>query len=220
MFDEKLPLLRGELIAYATLVEHMIDKSIRGLQEKDKELLREVIEKDEPKANETEIVLDELCTTMIAQYEPRAGDLRTVLMILKMNNDLERVADHAVNISESGIFLIEQPPVKPLIDIPKMADLAVSMLKDSITAFINADAALAQNVCERDSIVDMLAGQVLRELIVYMTGDPATIERSIHLLTISRNLERIADLSTNICEDVIFMVEGKVIKHHFCQPGK
>jgi phosphate transport system protein len=217
MFDDKLPMLRKELIDYATHVEAMIDKSVKGLQENNGELLREVIEKDEPKANDTEIVLDELCTSAIAQYEPKARDLRTVLMILKMNNDLERVADHAVNISESGLFLIEQPPVKPLEDIPTMAAVAIIMLKDSITAFITEDAALAQSVCERDTLVDRHAGQVLRDLIAYMTTDRTTIERSIHLLTISRNLERIADLSTNICEDVIFMVEGKVIKHHFCE---
>ncbi len=214
MFDDKLPALRKELIEYATFVEEMIDKSVTGLQNRDMALLREVIERDEPKANEREIILDDLCTTMIAQYEPKARDLRTVLMVLKMNNDLERVADHAVNIAESGIFLIDRPPVKPLVDIPRMAQMAVEMLKDSITAFVNEDSNLAQSVCERDSVVDRLAGQVLRELIACMTRDPDAVERAIHLLTVSRNLERIADLSTNICEDVIFMVEGKVIKHH------
>jgi phosphate transport system protein len=220
MFDDKLPSLRKGLIEYATHVEAMIDKSIQGLQERKGDILRTVIEKDEPKANDTEIYLDELCTTTIAQYEPKAKDLRTVLMILKMNNDLERVADHAVNISQSGLFLVERPAVKPLEDIPKMAEITVSMLKDSITAFINEDAALAWSVCERDAIVDRLEDQVLRDLISFMSTDRTTIERSIQLLTVSRNLERIADLSTNICEDVIFMVEGKVIKHHFCQSGE
>jgi phosphate transport system protein len=214
MFDEKLLTLRRELIEYAILVEAMIDKSINGLIKRDRTLLNEVIQKDEPKANDFEILLDELCTNTIAQYEPKAKDLRTTLMVLKMNNDLERIADHAVNIAESSLFLIEFPPVKPLIDIPRMAEVSVSMLKDSINAFINEDAVLARSVCERDSIVDGLADQILRELITFMSSDPTTIGRSIHLLTISRNLERIGDLSTNICEDVIFMTEGKVIKHH------
>jgi phosphate transport system protein len=217
MFDDKLNHLRAQLIDYATHVEAMIDKSVKGLRERNGELLHEVIEQDEPKANDTEITLDDLCTTMIAQYEPKAKDLRTILMILKMNNDLERVADHAVNIAEDSLFLVERLSVKPLKDIPQMALLATSMLKDSITAFVDENASLARSVCERDSAVDALAERVLRELIRYMTSDPSTIERAIHLLSISRNLERIADLSTNICEDVIFMVEGKVIKHHFCQ---
>ncbi len=214
MFDDKLPSLRRQIIEYAGLVESMIDKSIRGLLEQDRNLLTTLIEVDESRANETEIILDELCAATIAQYEPRARDLRMVLTALKMNNDLERVADHAVNISESALFLIDRPPVKPLFDIPRMADLSVKMLKDSIASFINEDARLAWDVCERDSLVDSLNSQILRELVMFMAADPKTIERSIHLLNIAKNLERIADLSTNICEDVIYMVEGKVIKHH------
>jgi len=173
-----------------------------------------VIKEYEPKMNELEIELDELCTNLIALYQPKAGNLRTILMILKMNNDLERVGDLAVNISESALYLIEKPPVKPLIDIPRMAEESIDMLKNAIDSFINKDAELAKSVCEKDTIVDGLRDQVLRELITYMSSDPTTIERAIHLIRISRSLERIADLSTNICEDVIFMVEGKVIKHH------
>jgi phosphate transport system protein len=214
VLEERIIALRKEIIEYATLAENMIDKSISGLLKKDNALLAEIIGKDEPRANDIEIFLDELCTTMIAQYQPKARDLRAILMALKMNNDLERVADHAVNISESGLFLIESRPVKPLIDIPRMAEISIKMLKDSITSYINEDAALAHNVCERDSIVDGLGDKILRELITIMGADPTTIERSLHLLIIARNLERIADLSTNICEDVIFMVEGKIIKHH------
>jgi len=131
-----------------------------------------------------------------------------------MNNDLERMGDHAVNIAESSLFLIERPPVKPLIDIPNMAKVTMEMLRNSINSFINENAKLAKTVCERDYIVDGLRDQILRELITFMSSDPSTIERSIHLMRISSNLERIADLSTNICEDVIFMVEGRVIKHH------
>jgi phosphate transport system protein len=214
MFDEKLTALKSELIEYAALVEGMIGKSVRGLIEREDGVLIEVIEEQEPKANETEIRIDELCTTAIAQYQPMAKDLRSVLMILKINNDLERVADHAVNISEAALFLSDHPPVKPLVDIPRMADETVSMLRDSITAFINEDAKMASSVCIRDNTVDALADQILRELITFMSSEPRTIDRSLRLLSISGNLERIADLSTNICEDVIFMVEGRVIKHH------
>ena len=214
MLGEKITELKRELIGFATLVEHMIEKSIKGLLEKKRELLLEVIEEDEPKANHLEIELDELCTSSIAQFEPKAKDLRTILMISKIVNDLERMGDHAVNIAESTFFLIERPSVKPLIDIPRMAELTIKMLKDSTNSFINEDASLAKNVCERDCMVDDLKDQLLRELITFMSADTSTIERSLHLLRISSNLERIADLSTNICEDTIFMVEGKVIKHH------
>jgi phosphate transport system protein len=214
MLEEKMVALRKELIEYATHVEGMIDKSITGIMRKDSSILTEVIETDEPKANECEITIDELCTTMIAQYEPRAKDLRTILMVMKMNNDLERVGDHAVNIAECSLFLIERPSLKPLLDIPRMAEDSVGMLKDAIEAFIKEDALLAAMVCERDTIVDNLGQQILRELITFMSADPTTIERSMRLLNISRNLERIGDLSTNISEDVIFMVEGRVIKHH------
>jgi len=214
MLGEKIKELRRELIEYATFVENMIDKSINGLLNKNREQLNEVIEKDEPKANHTEIMLDELCTAMIAQFQPKAKDLRIILMALRINGDLERIADYAVNISKSALFLIDRPQVKPLIDTPRMAEESVGMLKDSINSYINEDSALAQNVCERDSIVDEMGNRILRELIAFMAAEPATIERSLHLLKIARSLERIADLSTNICEDVIFMVEGEVIKHN------
>ena len=214
MLKEKLNELKKKLIEEADLAQDMVKKSIEGLIKKRREILEKVIKEYEPKMNELEIELDELCTNLIALYQPEAGNLRTILMILKMNNDLERIGDLAVNISESVLFLIEKPPVKPLIDIPRMAEESIDMLKNAINSFINKDAKLAKSVCEKDSVVDNLRDQILRELITYMSSDSSTIERSIHLIRISRCLERIADLSTNICEDVIFMVEGKVIKHH------
>ncbi len=217
MLGEKIKELRRDLIEYATFVENMIDKSVNGLLRRDKSWLNEVIEKDEPKANYMEIVLDELCTGMIAQYQPKAKDLRTILMVLKINNDLEIVADYAVNISKSALFLIERPQVKPLIDIPKMAEESVKMLKDSINSYINENPVLAHNVCQRDSIVDEFGNRILKELIAFMSAEPTTVERSLHLLKIARSLERIADLSTNICEDVIFMVEGEIIKHRITE---
>jgi phosphate transport system protein len=213
MLEEKITELRQTLIGYALHVEKMISESIQGLMKIDHDLLLSVIEKSEKKANETEILIDDLCTTIIAQFGPKARDLRTVLMSLKINNDLERIADHAVNTAESGLILITQPLVKPLLDIPRMAEATIDMLRDSVSAFINEDPDMAVSVCDRDHIVDGLASQILRELITYMIADPSTIERALHLLKIARNLERTADLSTNISEDVIYMIEGKVIKH-------
>ena len=158
----------------------MVEKSIKGLVDKNVEFLTGIIEKDEPNANDFEIELDEICITLIVKFQPRAIDLRTILMILKMNNDLERIADHAVNISQSAFYLIELPLVKPLIDIPRMAKEVISMLNDSINSFINEDPILAKYVCERDSVVDALRDQILRELITYMISDVSTIERSLH----------------------------------------
>ena len=214
MLEGNLMELKGKLIGFATLVEHMIQKSTKGLREKKHDLLVEVVEQDEPKANKLELELDELCTSLIAQFEPKAKDLRIILMISKMSNDLERMGDHAVNIAESGLFLIEHPQVKPLIDIPRMAEITIKMLQDSTDSFIKEDAVLAKDVCERDNDVDDLKDHILRELITFMSSDPSTIERSLHLIRISNNLERIADLSTNICEGILFMTEGRVIKHH------
>jgi phosphate transport system protein len=213
MLKKDLNLLGKQLLESASLVNGMIQKSIRGLTQKEKDVLLEVIEQDEPKENELEIAIEEACIQQIACYQPQAKDLRTIMMVMKMNNDFERMGDEAVNISESALFLIEKPEVKPLIDIPRMAEEATKMIEDSLKSFINEDIQLAQNVCERDDIVDGLRDQILRELITFMAADPTVIEPSIRLIRISRSLERIADLSTNICEDVIYMAEGRVIKH-------
>ena len=214
VLEERLIELRKTLIEFATLVEHMIESSIKGLVRREKELLDSVAQTEEPKANDLDIKIDELCASLIAQYQPMAKDLRIILMIFKMNEVLERMADHAVNISESGLYLLETLSVKPLIDIPEMAAVAAQMLQDSIAAFINEDAELATSVCARDSIIDNLRDKTYKELIDVMSADSSTIKRCLHLMRISRNLERIADLSTNMCEDIIFIVEGKVIKHH------
>ena len=213
MLKKDLDLLVKQLLESASLVNGMIQKSIRGLTQREKDVLVDVIEQDEPKENELEIAIEEACIQQIACYQPQAKDLRTIMMVMKMNNDFERMGDEAVNISESALFLIAKPEVKPLIDIPRMAEEATKMIEDSLKSFINEDIQLAQNVCERDDVVDGLRDQILRELITFMAADPTVIEPSIRLIRISRSLERIADLSTNICEDVIYMAEGRVIKH-------
>ena len=214
MLEKEVISLKKRIVEYATFVEQMIKSSINGLMEKEESLLKKVIEELEPKANDMEIDIEEQGTVVMAKFQPTAKDLRLILMILKMNNDLERMADHAVNIAERSLFLIKNPMVKPLIDIPKSAEITIHMLKDSIDSFVKEDSRLAKSVCERDEKIDNLNDQILRELITYMFTDPSTIERSIKLIQISNNFERIADLATNICEDVIYIVEGKVIKHH------
>lgn len=214
MLSDKLEELKSQLILYANLVRAMIENSIQGLLNKDKAVLKKVIGEEEPKANALDLSVDQFCTNLIAQFEPKAKDLRTILMIAKMSTDLERMADHAVNISLSALDLIEQPPVKPLIDIPKMAEATKGMLMDSIQAFIHEDAELATQVCARDDSVDSLRNRIFAELMEIMSLDSTTVRRSLDLIRITQNLERVADLSTNIGEDVIFMVSGKVIKHH------
>jgi phosphate transport system protein len=212
--EEKIVSLKHELINYANLVEGMIDKCIKGFYNKNKALFTEVIEQDEPRANELEIKIDEICTALIAQYQPKGKGLRTVLMSYKINNDLERMADHAVNIAETALSLIEVPSLANFLqEVLKMAEITRGMLKDSIDSFVQENSTLAKDVCKRDDLVDNLRRANRREVIGYMCAECALMEAGLDILRIARNLERIADLCTNIGEDVIFMVEGKVIKH-------
>ena len=211
--EEEISKLKKMLFEMATSVEEMIAKSIKALKDRNMIMAEEVIKSD-AKINEMEIHIDNQAIKILALYQPEAEDLRTVSMIMKINNDLERIGDHAVNIAEKTIYLADKPPVKPLIDIPKMADKAIQMLQESLDAFVNKDAELAVAVCKKDDEVDSLEPQIVRELVTYMVSDSTTIPRALHLLNISKTLERIADLSTNICEDVIFLVEARVIKHH------
>jgi len=205
MIEDKIKVLLRDLSGYADLVRAMIEKSIKGLLDK---------EKDEPRANELELEIEERCMTLNAQFEPKAKDLGTILMVVKMNHDLERMADHAVNIAESDLFLIERQPVKPLIDIPRMADITKSMVKGAIDAFVKGDVELARVVILKDDEVDNLKDQIFRELLTYMISDPASIQRALALILVARNLERISDHATNIAEDVIYMIVGKDIRHH------
>ena len=217
MLEERIRLLKRELIEYATLCESMVEKVIKGLLEKEKDYLLEVIEKDEPKTDRYDLNLDEKCIQLLAQFQPMAIDLRTILMMLEINRDLERIGDLSVDMSKSVLFLIEKPLVKPYIDIPRMSEIVQGMIKGSVEAFIENDSQLAREVFQRDKIVNGLRDQIIRELITFMSSDPATIERSFHLISLALDLERIGDHATNICEDVVFMVEGEVIKHQYEQ---
>jgi len=214
MLPEKTNELKAHIIQYSSHIQHMLGKSIKGLINRDAGILREVIDNDEARANEIELTIDEMCTNLIAQFQPMAKELRTVLMIYNMNNSLERMGDHAVNISESALEVIKYPAIKPFIDIPRMSEIGTQMLEDAIQSFIDQDPLIARDVCRRDSIIDGLRDQVMRELITYMSGNPAIISYCLHVLRIAENLERIADLTTNICEDVIFIAQGRVVKHH------
>lgn len=213
MLEKQVELIKSKIVEFGNHVNQMVEKSIKGLIEKNEKILNEVIEKDEPKCNQMEVDIDEICISTLGRFTPKGKHLRTIIMALKMNNDLERIGDHAVNISQSALFLISKPQVKPLIDIPRMAEEVKGMLSESIRSFIEENPKLAKSVCEKDDIIDSYREQIIRELITYMISDPSTIERALHLIRISGNLERIGDLSTNIAEDVIFVVKGELIKH-------
>ncbi|MGQ0794068.1 MAG: phosphate signaling complex protein PhoU [Deltaproteobacteria bacterium] len=212
-FDEELIHLKKTLLQMATSVEEMMAKSVKSLRERNMILAEEVIKSDD-RVNKMEIEIDSLCVRILGLYQPEAEDLRTVTMVMKINNDLERIGDHSVNIAESAIYLADKPLVKPLIDIPRMAEKAAEMLRDSLEAFVSKNVGLAIEVCKRDDDVDSLEAQIMRELITYMIADPSTIDRALHLILVSRDLERIADLATNIAEDAFYIGSGKVLKHH------
>jgi len=212
-FDEELKGLRQKLLFMADTAQEMIGLAVKALVDREKEFTEKVFALEEI-VNRTEIEIEEEVLRLMALRQPIAGDLRLLTAILKINNDLERVADQAVNISETVVYLLKEPPLKPLINIPKMAALAQKMIKNSLEAFVDENPSLAQEVCREDDEVDLLNEQVFRELLTYMMEDPKSITRAVDLILVSRNLERIADHATNISEDVIFIVEGKNIKHH------
>jgi len=197
----------------AGIVEEMIADSIEALVNRDPALAETVISQHEDHVNRLEIENQDTAINLIALHQPEAKDLRTIAMAVMINDVLERLGDHAVNIAQAAQYLIPRPPVKPLVHIPQMADQAVAMLKDSLDAFTRTDPELARSVCARDNAVDELNLSVRSELIATMVADSGTIERALKLILIALNLERIADLATNIAEDVIYMTTGEVIKH-------
>ena len=212
-FEEELNGLKEQLVHMAGIVEQMITDTVTGLKDRDESSVNKVFEA-EKQVNQLQLDVDDKAVKMIALHQPTASDLRFLITAIKINSELERIGDQAINISETTRELMKQPQLKPLIDIPRMAEIAGGMLKDSIDSFIKRDPVLAKNVCERDDQVDTLKNQILRELLTYMIGDPSSISRAISLILVARNLERIGDHATNIGEEVIFMVQGKDIRHH------
>ena len=211
--DLELAGLRDDLLRMAGLAEAAIGLAVKALVSRDAEMARQVIASDDA-INALEVEIDERCLRTMALYQPEAKDLRFLAMTLKINNDLERMGDQAVNIAERTLELLNEPLLKPLIDIPRMAELAQRMVKDSLDAFVQQDVQRARGVCRQDDEVDRLDDQIFRELLTYMMQDPRSIARAVHLILVSRHLERIADHATNIAEDVIYLAEGKTIKHH------
>ena len=212
-FEEELQVLKQRLLTMGALVEERAHYAVRSLIDRRLDEAQRIIDSDQ-EVNDLQIEIGDRCVKLLALQQPAASDLRLITSALKINDDLERIGDQAVNIAQNVIKLLPQPPLKPLIDIPRMADIAQAMTRDALDSFVRKDAELARRVLKRDDEVDDLKDQVFRELLTYMMADPGTIQRALALILISRNIERVADHATNIAEDVIFLVEAKDVRHH------
>jgi phosphate transport system protein len=197
------------MLVMADMVEVAIERSIESLKTRNVELARQIIA-DDTKINAKRYEIEEKCIELLAMQQPLASDLRTVIAVLHIIVDLERMGDHAEGNAKVSIMLADEPPLKPYIDIPRMAEIAIRMMNDSLEAFKRHDPDLARRTCDLDDDVDALYDQVYREVLVYMLNDPKTIERATHITWIAHNLERIADRVTNICERVVYMTEGRI----------
>jgi phosphate transport system protein len=212
--DEELKELHREILKMGVLAQEAIYKSVEALKNRDKRQAEEVINTDN-KTDELELAIDEHCIDLIARYQPMAGDLRFITTGMKINAELERIADLAVDISQRVLELADKPLLKPLIDIPKLSAIAQKMVHESIESFIKKDIDLAKKVILSDPEADRLRNLVQEELVNdYMARDASTASRAMPLLLIARHLERICDHATNIAEDIVYMVEAKVVKHH------
>src|SRR5687767_8223511 len=212
-FQQELGALKERLLAMGGLAEDRVRTAMQGLVERDGRLIDEVLNGDMP-LNALHIEIDDLCLKLLALHSPMAADLRGIMAAIKINSDLERVGDLAINIAEAARRYASHPPVKKLIDIPRMATIAQTMLRDALDAFVRRDTELAQQVLNEDDRLDALKTQIFRELLTYMLQEPNTIEPSLDLILISRHLERIGDHATNVAEDVIFIVSARDVRHH------
>ena len=212
-FVQELEAVKTNLIRMGSFAEEAIAQSIRALLERNAALAREIIAQDE-RINAMEITIDDAIVDLLALQQPVATDLRFILAAMKINNDLERIGDHAVNIAESALQYAGSPPVKPFADLPKMALVTKEMLRDSLDAFIHADSVKARAVLMTDDTIDDLNRAIVGELVAVIRAQPAVLEQALDLIRVSRNLERVADLSTNIAEEVVFVAEAQIVKHH------
>jgi phosphate transport system protein len=212
-FEQELELLKGKLLEMSALVESAVYRSVQGVVEKNEELAQQVL-KNEARVNQLEIEIDDMAISLLVLQQPLAADLRLVTAAIKINNDLERMGDLAVNIAESALSLMKDPVIRPLIDIPHIAGLAQSMVRKALDAFVNRDTELARSVLASDDAVDNMRTASYHELISFMENNPQQISQALYLLSVVRNLERIADHSTNIAEDVLFLVKGIDVRHH------
>jgi phosphate transport system protein len=212
-FEVELQALKNRLLKMGALVEERVHVAMQALMERRMDAAEAVVAGD-AEVNDLQIEIDDRCLKLLATQNPMASDLRLITAAMKINADLERIGDQAVNIAENAVKVAGAPPLRPLIDLPRMAEIAETMTRDSLDAFVRRDAALARDILARDDEVDQLKDQIFRVLLTYMMADPGTIERALGLILVSRNLERIADHATNIAEDVIFVVEAKDVRHH------
>jgi len=212
-FEEELAVLKERLLEMGGLAEERVRAALRALVERDTRELDQVLGGDGP-INQLHVEIDNRAFTLLALHQPMAIDLRAIVAAMKIDTDLERIGDLAVNIAEAAVRYLQHLPVKPLIDLPRMSEIAEGMLRDALDAFIRRDVGLAQSVLDRDDDLDALKNQVFRELLTYMIETKAKIEASLDLILISRHLERIGDHETNIAEDVIFMVSARDVRHY------
>ncbi|MDO9289492.1 MAG: phosphate signaling complex protein PhoU [Thermodesulfovibrionales bacterium] len=219
IFDEELRALIEKVLKLGSMVEQTISDSIKSLVERDSAIATHTIDNDHA-VNAIDVEIDEECIRLIALRQPRARDLRLITTAMKITTDLERIGDLAVDVCERALELNEEPQLKPYIDIPRMAEIAQKMVKDALDAFVKRDSALALDVLTRDDLVDHLNYQVFNELLLFMIQDPKTISRAVKITYISKYLERIADHATNIAEMVVYLVEGKIIRHMAVPEGK
>jgi len=211
-FDEELAGLKQKILRMGALVEEQIQEAMKALVERDEVLARQVIENDR-RVNTLDVEIDEECLELLALYQPAARDLRFITTAMKISTELERMSDLAENVCERTIELNEEPQLKPYIDIPRMAEMALKMVWEALDAFVKGDSSLARKVLKDDDAVDALTKQLFRELLSFMLENPQTITRAIRLSFISKYIERIADHATNVAELVVYLVEGKIIRH-------
>jgi len=212
-FETEMQALKNRLLSMGAMVEERVHQAVLALMERNAQAAETIIAGD-AEVNELQIEVDDRCLKLLALQQPMASDLRLITAAMKINADLERIGDQAVNIAENSLKLMAAAPLKPIIDLPRMAEISEGMTRDSLDAFVRKDPALARSVLARDDEVDQLKDHIFRVLLTYMMADPGTIERALSLILVSRNLERIADHATNIAEDVIFVVEAKDVRHH------
>ncbi len=211
--DQHLDHLKGELLKMGSAVEESIEQAVQSLVERDNHLV-DVVEEGGHHIDDWEVEIEEECLRVLAVQQPVAGDLRLVAGIMKINYDLERINDQAVNIAQRARLLNRMPQLKPLIDIPRMAELARGMVRDALDAFVNRDVELANKVRRIDDTMDALRDQIFRELLTYLnTGIPSTVDQAILLILVSRHLERIGDHSSNIAENAVYLVQGRIVRH-------
>jgi len=212
-FETELQALKNRLLGMGALVEERVHVAMQALMERRVEAAEAIVAGD-AEVNDLQIEIDDRCLKLLALQNPMASDLRLITAAMKINADLERIGDQAVNIAENAVKVAALPPLRPIVDLPRMAELAEAMTRDSLDAFVRRDSELARDILARDDEVDQLKDQIFRVLLTHMMADPGTIERALGLILVSRNLERIADHATNIAEDVIFVVEAKDVRHH------